>query len=130
MTALDAAKLAKSEFADLSNEIGLSAASASNPVVTKNDIGDLAGAMHFRGAITKYEGETDAEAIARVITDPAAGDVVIITDSSKEYVYNGSAWIELGDEALYATKAEVAAVSGELISDIADLTTDVEYLSG
>lgn len=86
--------------------------------------------MHFRGAITKYEGETDAEAIARVITDPAAGDVVIITDSSKEYVYNGSAWIELGDEALYATKAEVAAVSGELISDIADLTTDVEYLSG
>ena len=56
LTALDDAKLAKADFAALSNEIGLSAASAENPVVTKNDIADLAGAMHFRGAVTPTEG--------------------------------------------------------------------------
>jgi len=118
------------DFAALSNEIGLSAASASNPVVTKDDIADLAGAMHFRGAVTPNDGETDAEAIAREITDPASGDIVIVTTTSKEYVYNGTAWIELGDEVLYATKAEVAGVSAELTSDIAGLTADVGYLSG
>ena len=118
------------DFSALSNEIGLSAANASNKVVTFDDIKDLAGAMHFRGAVTPNAGETDLEALARVITDPASGDVAIITTTSKEYVYNGTAWIELGDEVLYATKAEVATVSAELTSDIADLTADVDYLSG
>ena len=97
------------DFAALSNEIGLSAANASNQVVTKKDIADLAGAMHFRGAVTPNEGETDLQALTRVITDPASGDVAIITSTSKEYVYNGTSWIELGDEVLYATKAEVSA---------------------
>ena len=64
------------------------------------------------------------------ITDPAAGDIVIVTTTSKEYVYNGSAWVELGDEVLYATKAEVSTVSAELTADIAGLTGDVSYLSG
>ena len=104
----------------MSNDTGLSAASTSNPVVTKNDIKDLAGAMHFRGAVSAPSD----------ITDPKAGDVVIVTSTSKEYVYNGTEWIELGDEALYATKAEVATVSAELTSDIADITADVGYLSG
>ncbi len=108
------------DFAALSNEIGLSAASASNPVVTKNDIADLAGAMHFRGAVSDPS----------EITDPAAGDIIIIPSTSKEYVYNGTEWIELGDEVLYATKAEVASVSAELTSDIAGITADVGYLSG
>ena len=97
------------DFAALSNEIGLSAANASNQVVTKKDIADLAGAMHFRGAVTPNEGETDLQALTRVITDPASGDVAIITSTSKEYVFNGTSWIELGDEVLYATKAEVSA---------------------
>ena len=101
--------LKASVFGTLSNEIGLSAASASNQVVTKKDIADLTGAMHFCGAITPHEGETDREALARVITKPASGDVAIITSTSKEYVYNGTSWIELGDEVLYATKAEVSA---------------------
>ena len=108
------------DFAALSNEIGLSAASASNPVVTKNDIADLAGAMHFRGAVSDPS----------EITDPAAGDIIIIPSTSKEYVYNGTEWIELGDEVLYATKAEVASVSAELTSDISSITADVDYLSG
>ena len=42
---------------------------------------------------------------------PQDGDVVVVTDSSKEYVYDAKAkkWIELGDETLYATKAELNA---------------------
>ena len=108
------------DFATISNDTGLSAASTSNPVVTKNDIADLAGAMHFRGAVSDPS----------EITDPAAGDIIIIPSTSKEYVYNGTEWIELGDEVLYATKAEVASVSAELTSDIADITADVDYLSG
>lgn len=44
--------LKATDFAALSNEIGLSAASGSNQVVTKKDIADLAGAMHFKGAVT------------------------------------------------------------------------------
>lgn len=122
--------LKASVFNTLSNEIGLSAASSANPVVTLDDIKDLAGAMHFRGAVTRQEGETDLEALARVITDPKAGDVAIITDNSKEYVYNGTTWIELGDEVLYATKAEVNAVSTDLQNKIDGLTSDVDYLSG
>ena len=114
------------DFSALSNEIGLSAASASNPVVTKDDIADLAGAMHFRGAITPNEGETDLEALARVITDPHSGDVAIITSTSKEYVYNGTTWIELGDEILYATKAEVNTVSAALSTDYVDKIGDLE----
>lgn len=126
-TALDA-KLAKTEFADLSVEIGLDAASASNKVVTKKDIADLTGAMHFKGAVESLDGIASAK----------PGDVVIITSTSKEYVYNGSAkapysvdnWVELGDEVLYATKAEVATISAGLTSDIAKLTANDEYLSG
>ena len=57
-------------------------------------IAGIAGSMHFRGVVT-----STAE-----ITDPAAGDVVIV--GVKEYVYGGepAAWHELGDESIYALK--------------------------
>lgn len=95
--------LKASVFGTLSNEIGLSAANASNQVVTKKDIADLAGAMHFRGAVSDPS----------EITKPVAGDIIIIPSTSKEYVYNGTEWVELGDEKLYATKAEVSAYALE-----------------
>ena len=127
VTALENNKLDSSTFATLSNEIGLSAASSSNPVVTKNDIADLAGAMHFRGAVTPTGTQTDIEAIEATITNPAPGDIAIITTNSKEYVCTSTdpevVWIELGDEVLYATKAEVSTIS-------ATLTANDAYLSG
>ena len=94
--------LKASVFGTLSNEIGLSAANASNQVVTKNDIAGLAGAMHFRGAVTNPNDISS-------ISSPAAGDIVIVTSTSKEYVYANNKWVELGDEVLYATKAEVSS---------------------
>ena len=50
--------------------------------------------MHFRGVFT-----STAE-----VTNPAAGDVIII--GVKEYVYGGepASWHELGDESIYALK--------------------------
>ena len=57
-------------------------------------IADIASSMHFRGMFT-----STAE-----VTDPAAGDVIIV--GVKEYVYGGDPadWHELGDETLYALK--------------------------
>lgn len=57
-------------------------------------IAGIAGSMHFRGVFT-----STAE-----VTNPAAGDVIIV--GVKEYVYGGepAAWHELGDESIYALK--------------------------
>ena len=50
--------------------------------------------MHFRGVFASKE----------EVTNPAAGDVIIV--GVKEYVYGGdpAAWHELGDESIYALK--------------------------
>ena len=57
-------------------------------------IAGISGSMHFRGVFT-----STAE-----VTDPAAGDVIIV--GVKEYVYGGdpASWHELGDESIYALK--------------------------
>lgn len=75
------------------------------------EIAGLEGAMHFRGIITRQAGETDAQAIARVITDPKAGDVVVMSDNAKEYIYESSAvgWKEVGDETEFVKKTTTIA---------------------
>lgn len=57
-------------------------------------IAGISGSMHFRGVFASLED----------VTDPVAGDVVIV--GVKEYVYGGepAAWHELGDETIYALK--------------------------
>lgn len=57
-------------------------------------IAGIAGSMHFRGVF----------ASTAAVTDPVAGDVIIV--GVKEYVYGGDPadWHELGDETLYALK--------------------------
>ena len=113
--------LTQSDFATISTTIGLDAASATNKVVTLSDIADLAGAMHFVGTITlSSDEETVADAVARLYPDHTAeaGDVVVVTSNSKEYVYAGGQWVELGDEDLYAKKAEVEAAFNDLSNTI------------
>lgn len=75
----------------------------------KDQIKDLSGAMHFRGVVKREGEETDAQAIARTITDPKAGDVVVMSDNAKEYIYQGAAWEEVGDQNIYLTIAAAAA---------------------
>ena len=54
----------------------------------------LAGAVHFRGIVTSLDD----------ITDTKSGDMAIV--GVKEYIYNGSAWQELGDEGAYVVKED------------------------
>lgn len=80
----------------------------------------LSGAMHFAGVTDPEAGETLDERIADLYgaESPEAGDIVI--DGTKEYVYDGSAWKELGDEGTYATKSELeTAVSGIQVAGVA-----------
>ena len=59
-------------------------------------VADLNGAMHFRGVVP---GESFDAAVAGKTY--AAGDVVIY--GITEYVYDGSNWVQLGDEGLAAS---------------------------
>lgn len=88
----------------------------------ETQIAGLTGAMHFMGVTDPEAGETPAARIEALYQSksatPAAGDIVI--DGTAEYVYDGSAWKELGDEGTYATKAELeTAVSGIQIAGVA-----------
>ena len=80
----------------------------------------LTGAMHFAGVTDPEDGDTFNERVAALYgaESPEAGDIVI--DGTKEYVYDGSAWKELGDEGTYATKSELeTAVSGIQVAGVA-----------
>jgi len=55
----------------------------------------LSGAMHYRGEVN---------AIPPASGTYASGDVVVLTSSNKEYVFNGTSWREFGDEGSYALK--------------------------
>lgn len=90
------------------------------------EIAGLEGAMHFRGVITRQTGETDAQAIARVITNPEAGDVVVMSDNAKEYIYESSTigWKEVGDETEFVKKT--TTIAGV---DLQDSITKTELLT-
>lgn len=66
-------------------------------------IGSLGSAVSFRGIIEKDEREEELAAIERLVTSPVAGDIVLVKDSRKEYIFDGEAWQELGDEGSYLT---------------------------
>lgn len=56
-------------------------------------VAGLSGAMHFRGNVNALPEDT---------TGYEAGDVIIVSSTHKEYVTDGTSWIELGDESSYA----------------------------
>lgn len=72
--------------------------------VLESSITGLTGAMHFVGVSTT---DPSKEAGATVTGHETfkSGDVCLF--GKKEYVYNGAAWIELGDEGSHITKDEV-----------------------
>ena len=61
-------------------------------------VADLAGAMHFEGV---------KDALPETVDGYAAGDIIIV--GTKEYVCDGTKWVELGDEAIYLTTASAQA---------------------
>lgn len=56
-------------------------------------IAGLSGAMHFRGVVN---------ALPESVAGYESGDVILV--GSKEYVCDGTKWVELGDESIYALK--------------------------
>ena len=97
-----------------------------NPIATRDyvteAIADLNGAMHFIGTV-------DADP---TVTTPTgtykAGDVVLF--GYDEYVYDGSKWVTLGNESIYAkdseVDAEIAAVRQELTKAKTDLQGEID----
>lgn len=92
---------------------------SSNKVITKSYldtmIADLNGAMHFEGVVT---GTTFADAVKG--TTYAAGDVVLY--GVDEYVYDGSEWHVLGNEAIYQLKSDAETQHNTLKEE---LTTEI-----
>lgn len=91
-----------------------------------NAVAGLSGAMHYVGESTT-DPATDGATVEGHETW-AAGDVV--TYNAKEFVYDGEAWRELGDESSFAVKgsikdADIAADAAIAQSKIANLTTDL-----
>ena len=92
----------------------------------QNAVSGLSGAMHYIG-----ESTTDPSTGTATVEgheDWVSGDVV--TYQSKEYVYDGENWRELGDESSYAVKgsivdADIAANANIAQSKIANLVTDL-----
>ena len=94
---------------------------ASNKAATMTDVTNavsgLSGAMHFVGTSTTNPAEGTVTISEEVYTGKS-GDVVLY--NQKEYVYNGTNWIELGDETSYAVKGSIKD---------ADIATDAAIAS-
>lgn len=95
---------------------------AENPIATRDyvteAIADLNGAMHFIGTV-------DADP---TVTTPTgtyeAGDVVLF--GYDEYVYDGTKWVTLGNESIYAKAAEVNTEFGKVRKELADAKTALQ----
>jgi len=92
------------------------------------DLEGLTGAMHFVGtSTTDPVGESGATVEGHATFK--AGDVCLF--GFKEYVYNGTRWVELGDEGSHATKTYVdtsVKTAKEVVEG--ELTTAVNTLEG
>ena len=87
----------------------------------EDQIKGVTGAMHFAGVI---EG-----ADLPAVDSYKPGDVIVLKGNAKEYILieegtevKTKRWVELGDESLYATKAEVSAISSKLDTKVEELT--------
>ena len=102
----------------------------SNPIATRqyvlDSVADLNGAMHFIGVSTTDPNGESGPTITGVASFKA-GDVVVF--GYDEYVFNGTKWLALGNESIYAKKTDVAddftAVRGEMATQKTNLETKI-----
>ena len=102
----------------------------SNPIATRqyvlDSVADLNGAMHFIGVSTTDPNGESGPTITGVASFKA-GDVVVF--GYDEYVFNGTKWLALGNESIYAKKTDVAddftAVRGEMATQKTNLEAKI-----
>ena len=75
----------------------------------ESQIQGLTGAMHFAGVVEREAEESDLDALERKFPDAESGDVAVMQDNKKEYIFDGTTWREIGDEGLYLSKADAEA---------------------
>ena len=93
-----------------------------------SQLSGLTGAMHFVGTSTTDPAEG---ATISGVEAFASGDVCLY--GNKEYVLNGTSWIELGDEGSYLTKTEASKTyitATKAASDIATAKSEAISESG
>lgn len=130
ITGLQAALDEKALGTDLTTLEGRVGVNENNISELQTKITGLTGAMHFIGVST-----TDPKEGATVTGHSkfAAGDVCLF--EKKEYVYDGKAWVELGDEGSHLTKTEAAEtyatkVALKVVADDYLKSTDKTALEG
>lgn len=104
---------------------------AENPIATRDyvtsAVADLNGAMHFIGVSTTDPNGESGPTVTGVASFKA-GDVVLF--GYDEYVYDGSNWVILGNESIYAKDSEVdaefTAVRQELTKAKTDLQSEID----
>lgn len=106
---------AVAEVAKIKDKADASAVTELSGKVTKNTedisaingkLAGLTGAMHFVGESTT-DPMSEGGATVEGHETFASGDVCLF--GKKEFVYNGTAWTELGDEGSHLTKTEAAS---------------------
>lgn len=126
VTNLDTTLAGKQDTIVFNTAYNASTNKAATMTDVQNAVAGLSGAMHYVG-----ESTTDPSTGTATVEgheDWVSGDVV--TYQSKEYVYDGENWRELGDESSYAIKgsivdADIAANANIAQSKIANLVTDL-----
>ena len=102
----------------------------SNPIATRqyvlDSVADLNGAMHFIGVSTTDPNGESGPTVTGVASFKA-GDVVVF--GYDEYVFDGTKWLALGNESIYAKKTEVndefTAVRQEMATQKTNLETKI-----
>lgn len=99
----------------------------SNPIATRqyvlDSVADLNGAMHFIGVSTTDPNGESGPTVTSVASFKA-GDVVVF--GYDEYVFDGTKWLALGNESIYAKKTEVDANFAAVRGDMATQKTELE----
>lgn len=100
---------------------------AENPIATRDyvtgAVADLNGAMHFIGVSTTDPLSENGPTVADVASFKA-GDVVLF--GYDEYVYDGTKWVTLGNESIYAKDSEVNAKIAAVRQELADEKTALQ----
>lgn len=98
-----------------------------NPIATRDyvteAVADLNGAMHFIGVSTTDPNGESGPTVTGVASFKA-GDVVLF--GYDEYVYDGSNWVTLGNESIYAKKTEVNSEFTAVRKELADAKTALQ----